>query len=231
MFPHTLLAMSPKASIVCLALSLLVAGAFGFRDPLTALERKFEDRVPRPFIVDGSIPTSAVYFHDAKFAGYNVSCVAPGGAKNFSFVLSTKDDSPGSTSDVVYYGISTPTAGEYACEFSKSGGGEKRSVKIRVPEEGAVPAAPSLSLSEVRTPETVVCFPDVEGAAEYRARCRTSGGLRVATDVLELGADATSDVALTVETEKPGRYSCVVYAKNARGEDGGKAFVEFDVRA
>lgn len=220
--------MGPKAA-ACLFLSLLVAGALGARDPLHA----HNSRVPKPFIVNGESPASHVYFYDEGFAGYDVGCVAPDGSTNFSFTLATRGDSPGSTSNVVVFGISTQAVGNYTCKFAKSGGcGSKRVVKIAVREPNAVPDAPALSiLGDARTPETFVYFPDVETATEYRVHCRTPEQDHLATSIGKMGTDTTSFVTVTVTTKKPSLYGCVIYAKNARGDDGMSSYIEFVVTA
>ena len=217
------------ATFSCIVLSLLVAGSLGARDHPNALG----SRVIEPFIVNGESPMSHVYFYDEKFAGYDVECVVPDGSPSLSFNVTTRADPPGSATNVVVYGISTPVVGKYTCEFAKSrGGGSKRAVDIVVREPNTVPTAPALAVLEgVYNGETIVYFPVVDAATGYDVHCRTPERDDVPTYLGGMGNGTTSFVTVSVETTKPGRYGCVVYAKNDAGLDGMQSYAEFDVTA
>ena len=221
--------------------------------PATSVEFTVPVPVPEPFFVGASYPSATISFHDADHASYPVVCRAENGSEvETGMTFSDKFDSGSRPdSDVVTYVINFDAPGNYTCDFSRTRDAPATSVEIAVYPENTVPDAPVPVDILARAPETTVVFPVLARAAKYFASCRSvDSGRCVATSIANGapirgaddidtrgpaptpgsygGAPWISTMEATFDTE-PGKYECVIFAKDSSGRTGGKALVTFDV--
>ena len=213
-----------KGLLVALVAILAAAGASARSVPGPASASP--KGVPEPFFVGPANPTTSIYFRDAPSSEYEVVCRTKGGKQ----VGRVEGPIPNTHDGAVMYFFVAPAHGNYACNFSRKAGARATPVKFAVYPKNTVPPVPFLTGIHARVRETTVVFAAAPRAAAYFATYRPIAGGRW-IDATGIATDPTnSTVTVTFGTPEPGKYECVVFAKDSRGRPGEKSYLTFVVK-